>query len=63
MAIDIEQEAAKPAAVSNDEGSVRERTIKELIEADQYNQSQEAGAQSPPFGTYNARLKPGGSVS
>ncbi len=59
--IDIETASGKPAQVSNDEGHVRERTIKELIEADQYNKAR-SSIVKVPFGMTIARVTPRGTI-
>jgi len=58
---DIEEKSKGPARVTTDEGSVRERTIDELIKADKYNKAQEIG-DAPLHGLRISRCKPGGPV-
>jgi hypothetical protein len=57
---DIETQAQTPKQLRNDEGSVEERSIDELIKADVY--ARNAAATSVPWGMSIARTKPGGTV-
>lgn len=56
----IEEQALAPKRVRTDEGTVEERPISELIEADRYNKA--AAATAVPWGLKIARVKPGGTV-
>jgi hypothetical protein len=63
MAIDdetIKNLAEAPKKTVGDEGSVEERSISELIEADRYLQNKEAI--KPPFGLRIARVSPRGTI-
>ncbi len=55
---DITNLAKTPRRVSNDEGTVEERAVAELIEADRYEASKQIGTR-PPFGMTVARIRPG----
>lgn len=56
----ISQAMTTPKKVENDEGKVEERSIAELIMADQYiNQGNATG---PPYGMKISRTRPGGTV-
>lgn len=57
---DIEAKAQEPKRLRNDEGSVEERSVEELIQADVY--AKNAAASSVPWGMSIARTKPGGTV-
>lgn len=49
----IEEAATAPKRVTGDEGTVEERPIQELIEADRYNK----GTGSPPFGMRQSKIR------
>ena len=57
----IEELAAAPRRVSTDEGTVMERSIDELIKADQYLKANDIG-DSPLHGLRVSRCKPAGPV-
>lgn len=57
----IEELAKAPKKTVTDEGSVEERSINELIEADKYNKANAIG-DSPLHGLRVSRCKPGGPV-
>ena len=59
--IDVVGMANAPKKVRTEEGSVEERSVSELIEADRYQQSK-TSADKPPWGARIARTKPGGTV-
>jgi hypothetical protein len=50
-----------PKSATTDEGSVSERSVEELIKADQYGKTKE-GIQGPPYGLRIARVRPPGTV-
>lgn len=52
---EIEQRALGPKRITGDEGTVEERPIQELIDADRYKASREAT--SAPFGIRFGRMK------
>ncbi len=57
----IDQVAAGPSSVSGDAGSVTEQSLSQLIEADKYKRSKEAGA-VPSLGLRFRRISPPGSA-
>ena len=57
---DMEDKAKSPKQVRTDEGQVLERSVDELIKADQYTRGKNASA--VPWGMKMARTKPGGTV-
>jgi hypothetical protein len=57
---DIENLANSPKQVRTDEGQVLERSVDELIKADQYNKTKTASA--VPWGMKIAKAKPQGSA-
>ena len=58
MAIDVEKSAQGPKKVRTSEGQVEERSVRELIEADRYSNSQRANR--VPWGLRFARTQPSG---
>lgn len=60
--IDIIEMANAPARTRTVEGTVEERSIHELVKADQYAASK-AASDLPPWGIRIARVKPGGTVT
>lgn len=56
----IKDLATAPKRTVGDEGSVEERPISELIEADRYNASK--AAEKPPYGLRLARIRYPGTV-
>lgn len=54
--------ATSPQRTRTDEGTVEERPIKEVIEADRYLLTKEAQSGGPPYGMRVARTKPPGTV-
>lgn len=60
--IDIIGAANSPAQMTGDEGTVRERPISELIEADRYQAAKNAQTGGAPFGMRVSRIRPGGTV-
>lgn len=57
----IEELALSPRKVTTDEGSVEERSIKEVIQADNHVAAKEVG--NVPFhGLRHSRFKPGSAV-
>lgn len=57
---DIAAAANTPKRVRTEEGTVEERAVEELIEADRYTKA--GDADKPPWGMKVARSKPGGTV-
>ncbi len=57
----IREQAAEPAAMAGDTGSVKQRSVAELIEADRYLASK-AAARSPRRGLILTRLRPPGAT-
>lgn len=62
MTIDVDALANAPKRTTTDEGTVEERSVDELVKADQYNQTATAAA-SVPWGIRIARTRPGGTVN
>lgn len=60
--LDLLTLASAPKRVRTEEGTVEERSVDELIKADQYLKSQEA-LDAVPWGIRVARTKPGGTVT
>lgn len=60
--ISIIEMANAPARTRTVEGTVEERSIHELIKADQY-QASKAASDLPPWGIKIARFKPGGTTT
>lgn len=60
--IDIIEMANAPSRTRTVEGTVEERSIHELIKADQY-QASKAATDLPPWGIRIARVKPGGTTT
>lgn len=58
---DIEDAGKDPKRVRTEEGTVEERSVQELIDADRYGQTK-AAADAVPWGLRIARVKPGGTV-
>jgi hypothetical protein len=58
---DIEDAGKAPKRVTTDEGTVEERSVSELIKADQYAKANQAG-DNPLHGLRVSRFKPGGAV-
>lgn len=58
---EIEEAAQAPKKTAGDEGSIEERSIDELIQADRYEQAKQAGANGPPYGMRKARFKKPGT--
>ena len=58
---DIVSASQNPKRVRTDEGSVEERSIKEMIDADRYDAA--SSVTGVPWGLKMARVKPGGSIS
>lgn len=52
---DIVEAAKAPKRVTGDEGTVEERSVEEMIEADRYEKAQDAT--SPPFGMRMAKIR------
>jgi len=64
MAIDpdkIEELAEAPKRTRTDEGTVQERDVSELMDADRYSKTQ-AAADDVPWGIRVAKVKPRGPV-
>lgn len=59
---DIMELAKSPRRVRTVEGTVEERSVRELIMADQYN-ANKAAADSPPWGLRVAKTMPGSTTS
>ncbi len=60
MTIDIETAADKPKRMRTDEGSLEERSLPDLIAANNY--TAQVAATLPPWGLRMARIQPGGTV-
>jgi hypothetical protein len=60
--LDILELASAPIRTRTVEGTVEERTVNELVKADQYTASKDASA-TTPWGIRIARTRPGGMVS
>lgn len=60
--IDILEMATVPIRTRTVEGTVEERSINELIKADQYTQAKDA-VDKVPWGIRISRIKPGGTVT
>lgn len=58
---DFEDKADSPKKVQTDEGMVEERSVDELIKADQYTKARQAG-DGPLHGLRISRFKPGGAA-
>lgn len=58
---DVETLAKKAKRVRTEEGTVEERSVDELIKADQYS-NQKSASEAVPWGMRFARTKPGGTV-
>ncbi len=58
--IDVEDAATKPAQVTTDEGTVRSRSVAELIDADAYAKKK-AELASPPHGILQVLIRPRGT--
>ena len=58
---DIEDLGKSPRKVTTDEGTVTERSVDELIKADQYGSVKQVG-DNPLHGLRISRCKPGGPV-
>ena len=58
---DIEDAGKAPRRVRTDEGTVEEKSVQELIDADRYGQDRKASAKVP-WGMRVARTRPGGTV-
>lgn len=58
---DIENAGKAPKKVVTEEGSVEEKSVDELIKADQYANSKQVG-DNPLHGLRISRCKPGGAV-
>jgi len=58
---DFEDKADSPKRVTTDEGTVEERSVDELIKADQYNKAR-ARNDGPLHGLRISRCKPGGAA-
>lgn len=59
---EIEEAAKAPKRMRNEEGSVEERSIEDIIKADVYQKNAQPAANRPPFGMSIARTKPPGTV-
>ena len=57
---EVEDLGKSPKRMTTDEGTVEEKEVKELIEADRY--ASQKTATTPPFGIRVARFKPMGTV-
>jgi len=58
---EIDDSAKSPKRVRTDEGTVEEKSVQELIDADRYNKATSA-VDAVPWGLRIARGKPGGTV-
>lgn len=58
----LQEIALGPQRTTTEEGTVEERPIKDLIDADKYLLQKQA-SDSPPWGIRMARVAPGGAVS
>ena len=58
---DIETKAAEPERVTTDEGTIKERSVDELIKA-QEHVAQKAATSNPLYGLHISRFKPSGAV-
>ena len=58
---DVEDKGKSPRKVSTDEGTVTERSVDDLIKADQYANSKDVG-DNPLHGLRISRCKPAGPV-
>ena len=57
---DLEQQAKRPERLRTEEGTVKERSVKELIDADRYGKQVDASEDGPPWGMSVASVAPAG---
>lgn len=58
--INVEDLSKAPKRVRTEEGTVEEKPVEEMIQADRYNAAKQATA--VPWGLRMARIKPGGTI-
>jgi len=58
---DINELAQAPKKTTGDDGSIEERPIGEVIEADRYTAGKQATSSGPPYGMRIGRLKKPGT--